>query len=305
MMKGKMSMAQKQKSSIKVEWIFLAVLIAILSLVVISLLTKSKSANELKPGSAIHPHTFGYAPDGETLWLGTHQGIYERTDGKWLQAVSALSSNDVMGLEIDPSSPNNIIVSGHGFVKRSQDGGKTWNAIEAGLPNQPKPDVPDAHQLTMDTKSGNRLYTALAGPGDNVYETKDGGNTWNKAGKIPADLYTIAVAPDNGNSLLAGSESGLVRYDFANGETKESKISNEPAYQILTLPSGEVVVMNEGGFTRSKDMKTWTPMNIELNGEMPLGIKASKKDPNRLAIVTQNYSVYESNNGGQSWTKAK
>ncbi|MEF3309488.1 hypothetical protein PV433_11345 [Paenibacillus sp. GYB004] len=298
-------MAQKQKSSIKLEWIFLAVLIVLLILVVVSLMTKSNSANELKPGSAIHPHTFSYAPDGETLWIGTHQGIYELTDGKWLQTVPALSSSDVMGLEIDPSNSDNIIVSGHGFIKRSQDRGGNWNPIEAGMPNQPKPDVPDAHQLTMDSKNGSHLYTVLAGPGDNVYETNDGGNTWGKVGKIPTALYSIAVAPDNENSLLAGSELGLVRYDFINEDMKETKISNEPAYQILMLSSGEIIVMNEGGFSRSKDMKTWTPMNINLNGEIPLGIKASKKDPAKLAIVTQNYSVYESKNSGQSWTQTK
>lgn len=298
-------MAQKQKSRIHVEWLFAAVLILLLALAVVSLLTDSKAVDELKPGSAIHPHVFNYAPDGNTLWLGTHQGIFERKDGKWQRTASALSGNDVMGLEVNPSDPDSIIVSGHGFVKRSKDGGETWNAIEAGMPNEPKPDVPDAHQLTMNIKNGNHLYTTLMGSGDNVYETKDGGSSWKKAGKIPSGVYSIAVAPDHEASLLAGSEEGLVRYDFTNEGTRETKLSSEPAYQILTLSSGEVIVMNEGGFARSKDLKTWSPIKIDLNGDMPLGMKASQKDPNRLAVVTESYSVYESLNNGQTWTKAE
>lgn len=53
------------------------------------------------------------------------------------------------------------------------------------------------------------------------------------------------------------------------------------------------------------DLKTWTAMGIELNGEMPLGIKASKQDINRLVVITDRYSVYESSNGGEKWTKTK
>ena len=285
--------------------IFIIIITCFLGLAIWGILNKSDStsSDELQPGSGSHPHVFSYAPDGQNVWLGTHTGVYEWKDNKWKKALSPLSKNDVMGLETNPSNPENIIVSGHGFVKRSIDGGKTWEAAENGLPNQPKPDVPDAHQFTMDPKNSNHLFTLLAGRGENLFESKDGGATWQKAGLISQDAYSIAVSPDTDSTVLVATESGIYRYELNNGAAKETKISNEPAFQLLTLKDGNVIAMNEGGFVRSKDLKTWEPMKVDLNGEMPLGIKSSKTDSNKLLIVTQQLKVYESKDGGKSWAQ--
>ncbi|MEX2415151.1 MAG: hypothetical protein WD424_03325 [Paenibacillaceae bacterium] len=289
----------KNRASFGWKWIFAVVIIGFIALAVIGMLSKSKDREELKPGSAAHPHVFSYAPDGETIWIGTHKGLYEYSDGTWKRTMESLSRNDIMGLEIDPSDSDNIYVSGHGFIKRTEDGGQTWTTIE-GLSNQP-----DVHHLTMDNKASDHLYAMVPARGDDVYETNDGGNTWNKAGNIPVTNYAVAFAPDSSTSLLAGSEAGLFRYDFGEGELRETKINDEPAYQILSLMNGDVIVMNEGGFVRSADLMTWSSMNADLNGEMPLGIKASKTNPDRLVIVTENLSVYESKNGGFDWSEIK
>jgi hypothetical protein len=71
----------------------------------------------------------------------------------------------------------------------------------------------------------------------------------------------------------------------------------------LTLPSGEVITMSEGGFLRSSDLKTWSPMEVDLNGEMALGIKVSKKDPDRFVIVTDQLSAYESKDSANNTRK--
>ncbi|MBP1156966.1 MULTISPECIES: hypothetical protein [unclassified Paenibacillus] len=141
-----------KRSSFGMGRLFIIVLDGILGLVIWGMYNKStgSASDKLIPGSSDnHPHVFSYAPDGETVWLGTHTGVYEWKDTKWQRTLPPLSQDDVMGLEIDASNPQHIMVSGHGFVKRTVDGGETWETAENGLPNQPKPDVPDAHQLTM------------------------------------------------------------------------------------------------------------------------------------------------------------
>jgi photosystem II stability/assembly factor-like uncharacterized protein len=265
----------------------------------------NKSIDELKVGSAAHPHVFSYAPDGKTVWLGTHLGVYQWLDQKWTRSVEPLGKNDVMNIEIDHLNTNTIYTSGHGFIKKSEDGGSTWKSIETGMPNQPKPDVPDAHLLTMDSKDSKHLYTMIAGKTNTMYESKDGGASWSKLGAPTSSPYSIAAAPDNGNSIIAGTEQGLFRYDLINGTLKETKIGNDPAFQLTVLSNGDVIAMGEGGFTRSSDLKTWVPFKVDLNGEMPLGIKASKTDPNRLVIVTQKLRLIESHDGGKSWLVAK
>jgi photosystem II stability/assembly factor-like uncharacterized protein len=261
----------------------------------------SKSSDELKVGSAAHPHVFSYSPDGKTVWMGTHLGVYQWLNQKWTRSAESLGKTDVMNIEIDPSNTKTIYSSGHGFIKKSEDGGSSWKSIETGLPNQPKPDVPDAHLMSMDSKDSKHLYTMLAGPASILYESKNGGASWSKIGTISSSPYSIAAAPDNGSSILTGSEKGLFRYDLVNGTLKETKISNDPTFQLTVLSNGDVIAMGEGGFTRSSDLKTWVPFKVDLNGEMPLGIRGSKTDPNRIVIVTLQLHLLESQDGGKSW----
>ncbi|MFD1130660.1 hypothetical protein [Paenibacillus sp. PDC88] len=259
----------------------------------------------LNADSNTHPHIFSYSPGNETVWVGTHTGVYELNNDKFQRTLFELRSNDIMGLEIDPRNPKRIFVSGHGFVKRSVDGGKTWQVIENGLPNLAKPDEPDAHYLTMDPDDSNHLFVMLAGEGENLYETKDGGNTWRSITSLPAGAYSISMISGAPSSILAATEAGLIRYDIQSGTVRENQLTNGPVYQVLTLPNNEVVIMTESGFQKSIDFKTWSAIDVKLNGEMPLGIKSAKEDGSRLVIITDRYSVYESSNGGENWTKTK
>ncbi|NEW08612.1 hypothetical protein GK047_21690 [Paenibacillus sp. SYP-B3998] len=302
-----MTKGQKKSSSFSLGWIFVIVIAAFLGLVIWGMLDKSDSqvTDEYKADGSNHPHTFSYSPDESTLWLGTHKGIYESRNGKWIKAVPPLGSNDVMGLEINPNQTDTMAVSGHGFVKRTTDGGKTWEAAENGLPNKPKPDVPDAHQLTMNPRDPNHLITLLAGKGKNLFETKDGGQSWKEAGSIQQDAYSIALAPDSDTSVLVATETGIYRYDNINGALKETKVNNEPAFQLLTLENGSVFAVGESGILMSKDLKSWNPIHVQLNGKMPLGIEGSRSDDNKLLILTDKLTAYESTDSGNSWSERK
>ncbi|WP_199621004.1 WD40/YVTN/BNR-like repeat-containing protein [Paenibacillus alkalitolerans] len=269
---------------------------------VVSIVVNANKTEELTVNTPTHPHTFGYAPDGETMWIGTHTGMYEYGDGKWTRAVPAIAQNDVMGYFVDAEDTNIIYISGHGFVQRSTDGGETWAAIENGMPNAPKPDVPDAHMLAQDPNDPKHLYVFTNQQENNIYETKDGGETWSLAGTIEPVAYMMAVAP-GGSSLLTTSEAGLTEYKLTAGNNEVIKRTDAPAYIVLTRSNGEAIVYGANGFQRSTDYNKWTPMEVDLNGELPLGIRESHTNPDRLAIVTDKYSLYESEDGGKSWSK--
>lgn len=301
-----MKKATKKGFRIHLGWVFAAIMIGFIGLTVWGIFDQGSedSEDELNANTNAHPHVFGFSPNEETVWIGTHNGIYARMQGKWKRAVPKLSRDDVMGMEVDRQNPNRIYVSGHGFVKRSVDGGNTWTSIENGLPNDPKPDAPDAHQLLMDPQNPDHLYVILMKEGDNLYETRDGGDTWKSAGTIPAMVYSAVVAPDNGSSILAGTEAGLYRYDLNDGSVKETLLTNRAVFQIVPSSNGNVLVMNEEGFAVTSDFRNWTPISVDLNGDIPLGIHVSPKDPDRWIILTRNYSLYESRNAGKDWNKA-
>jgi photosystem II stability/assembly factor-like uncharacterized protein len=307
MMTDKKSKKKRKGISLGIGSLFSVVMIVLIGFAIWGNVKKSNDTtlDTLNADSNTHPHVFSYSPSNDMVWVGTHTGVYELKDDIFQRTLPELRTNDIMGLEIDPFDPTRIFVSGHGFVKRSVDGGETWQTIENGLPNEAKPDEPDAHYLTMDPDDPNHLFTLLAGEGDNLYETRDGGNTWTNVTSLPAGAYSITMMTGSPSSILAATETGLVRYDIQNGTVQENKLTNDPVYQVITLPNKEIVTMTESGFQKSMDLKTLTAIDIELNGEMPLCIKASKQDINRLVVITDRYSVYESSNGGEKWTKTK
>ncbi|KAG4228570.1 hypothetical protein PC116_g23078 [Phytophthora cactorum] len=154
----------------------------------------------------------------------------------------------------------------------------------------------------MDPRNSSRLIALLASADNNVYQTKDGGKQWNKIGSIPQGAYSISILPSAKETILAATESGLVRYNVKGRDLEQIQITNEPAYGVLSLFDGGTIIMTESGFLKSTDLEIWSDLDVDLNGEMPLGIKSSKQDPNRLIIVTDQYSVYESNDGGENWS---
>ncbi|MFS0873658.1 MULTISPECIES: WD40/YVTN/BNR-like repeat-containing protein [Paenibacillus] len=249
-----------------------------------------------------HPHIFSYAANDTTIWMGTHNGVYELIDQRWQRTFKELMTSDVMAIETNPNNPLNIIVAGHGFVKRSNDGGETWETAENGLPSQAKPNEPDVHYLAMDPKNSSHLFAMLAGADKNLYETKDGGEQWQSVGSIPQGAYSISILPSATETILAATETGLVRYNIKDSDIEQIQITNEPAYEVLSLSDGGTIIMTESGLLKSTDLEKWSDLEVDLHGEMPLGIKGSKQDPNRLVIVTDQYSVYESNDGGAKWS---
>jgi photosystem II stability/assembly factor-like uncharacterized protein len=273
-----------------------------------SLLWNGKQADELTAGTETHPHVFGFAPDGETIWMGTHTGMYGFTElSKWTRVVEPLAASDVMGYHVNANDPRTIYVSGHGFVQRSTDGGATWGAIENGMPNAPKPNVPDAHMMTQDPNDPERLYVFLAHQGvNNVYETKNGGETWSLAGTVTPQAFAIATLPGGEPGLLAASNAGVSAYRFKNGETTSEKAwASEPSGDLLTLPNGTVIALFRDGFRSKSEAGDWTAMPLDLRGEQPLGMRVSHRDPNHLAVVTAQYTLIQSTNGGLTWSYSK
>ncbi|OPG95172.1 hypothetical protein B2I21_28205 [Chryseobacterium mucoviscidosis] len=295
---------KKKGFSLGIGFYFALLLVVIVGFAIWGGVKKDTKSNldVLTAQTNTHPHIFSYAANDTTIWMGTHNGVYELIDQKWQRTFKELMTSDVMAIETNPNNPLNIIVAGHGFVKRSNDGGETWETAENGLPSQAKPNEPDVHYLTMDPKNSSHLFAMLAGADKNLYETKDGGEQWQNVGSIPQGAYSISILPSATETILAATETGLVRYNIKDSDIEQIQITNEPAYEVLSLSDGGTIIMTESGLLKSTDLEKWSDLEVDLHGEMPLGIKASKQDPNRLIIVTDQYSVYESNDGGAKWS---
>lgn len=171
----------------------------------------------------------------DILWVGTGEanifrssmagsGVYRSLDaGKTWEHMGLACTHTIARIVIHPKDPDivHVAASGHEWtyneergVYKTTDGGKTWSKV---LYINEKIGAID---LVMDPSDSDVLYAAMwnrirrrwsdprPSPGDGIFKTTDGGETWKKLAKgLPPSEITgrigIAVARTNPNIIYA------------------------------------------------------------------------------------------------------
>lgn len=127
---------------------------------------------------------------GETTVTMT-TAAHEWDDGGTDQAVS-----EVLVLAIDPVAPSTLYAGTQGSgVFKSTNGGGSWQAMNAGLPNPVSVQSLLIHPLTPTT-----LY---AGTDWGVFKSNDGGAIWQSANQ-PRSITAMALDPQAPSRVYAG-----------------------------------------------------------------------------------------------------
>lgn len=197
-------------------------------------------------------------------------------------------------LAIDPTNPN-VIWAGTGEnnnqrsvaygdgVYVSRDGGKSWH--NAGLETSEH-----IGMIAIDPHDGNHLYVAAYGPlwsagGERgVYETKDGGATWDQILYVSehTGFNEIHMDPNQTNILYA--------------------LAHQRRRHVFTYLSGgpesAVYKSTDGG-------KNWTKLTNGLpTGDVGrIGMDISPANSNVLYATVEGHGTYKSTDKGESWTK--
>ncbi|REJ80292.1 MAG: hypothetical protein DWQ30_13045 [Acidobacteria bacterium] len=154
-----------------------------------------------------------------TVSLGVTAGVYRiaRSDDSGLN-WNVLEADGLYydyAMAIAPTDPPTLYVSSFGRVRRSTDGGETW---------QDSAQVPvivlDWSELLVDPHDPQVLYASVRSLSDSVLRSEDGGQTWIAAGSgLPDDAFdpqTLAVWPNAPGRLLLGHRyQGLFASDDA------------------------------------------------------------------------------------------
>lgn len=196
---------------------------------------------------------------------------------------------DAMSMGIKGSA---MYIAGHDVLRVSRDGGATWDAVEADLPNL------DIHAFAQDRDDTQRTWAYLAEGG--VYESTDGGAIWQRVfdGHVP---FLYAVSGEDQTRLLGlDPMAGIVQSD--DGGVTWTVVSAPPSSPVVSLaatPDGGTLLLGAGdGLYRSDDGgTTWRRI---LAVELPLAIAASE-DGRVVAAVTRKTDFYRSEDGGASW----
>jgi len=146
-------------------------------------------------------------------FAGTQQTLLVSRDGgiNWQDALTSLGLTEPVAVTAVMCVPQRthpaVWIAGivGGFL-RSQDYGRTWQAIQAG---------PPAAVITSLAACGSaNLYAGTAE--DGIFVSRDGGSQWesSNSGLLDRHIFSMAVLPAGAKgpaALLAGAESGIFR----------------------------------------------------------------------------------------------
>ncbi|MCC7193124.1 MAG: hypothetical protein IT444_10130 [Phycisphaeraceae bacterium] len=161
------------------------------------------------------PPDQAYNPDGQdahrmvqcptqpdNLWIQHHNGIFRTTDSSksWTEIKNVKPSAFGFAVAVHPTKPDTawfvpgikdeqrVAANGQVCVTRTRDGGKTFEALRNGLPQEHAYDLTFRHALDID-RSGNRL--AFGTTTGSLWVTENQGDTWQTVSEHLPPVYSV------------------------------------------------------------------------------------------------------------------
>jgi photosystem II stability/assembly factor-like uncharacterized protein len=149
-------------------------------------------------------HVLQVAGTPDVIWQQNHMGVYRSTDaGRTWTDVSERDGPVGFGfpVAVDPDDPlrawvvpangdqGRTAVGGRLLVCRTDDGGRTWRQLTAGLPQVAAFDLVYRHAL--DHASGRLAFGSTTG---NLFLSEDGGDTWATLSHHLPPIYSVRFA---------------------------------------------------------------------------------------------------------------
>ncbi|MPZ00524.1 MAG: exo-alpha-sialidase [Actinophytocola sp.] len=242
--------------------------------------------------SLAHIHGLGVNPADDTLYAGSHHGVFRITGNSAPEQIAGLT-RDFMGFTI--VGPDHFLGSGHagpdeqdqpgnlGLIE-STDAGQTWQPVSLS-------GEVDFHAMQF---KHDRVYGWDSQTGQlMVSEDK---KSWDRRAEV--GLADIAVSPDDAEEILATTRDGVAR--STDGGREFSVVDDSPMLFFLDWPSsdrlvgvdpeGAVHVSDDGGATwAQRDTVSGSPQAITTHGE------------DEIYIATD-AAIYHSEDNGETFT---
>lgn len=276
--------------------------IALLAFVVLRAGAQGDSVTEF-----MHLHGLAVAPWApDDVFVSTHQGLIRiNAEGRWTFVSDA--PHDFMGFQANPTVEGVLYSSGHpapnsglpnpvGFMV-SVDKGKTWRI--RSLAGQV-----DFHVLAVQPTNGDVIYGLSRG----LMRSTDAGQTWEAIDSQQlsrlGDIYSLAISPDDTETVLVATESGLWRSENA-GRTWRSILEAVP---VTAVAFGQdrifayVAIPDRGLISSSDAGATWQEHNLIVEGQDAIAYIAPH--PSRegfLTVGSYGQNIYTTIDAGATW----
>ncbi len=270
---------------------------------------RSRSAaggGDARPPAEEHVHFVAFSPgSGERMYIGTHGGLSVVSlggGGREGAEVRSLEGRDVMNIAFDLGRPGRVVVGGHDLLSASDDGGRTWRPLRAGLPGY------DIHGLTGTARPG-RLVAYVVGQG--VFRSEDGGSTWERLGDGPPSERVISLMADprDEDLLYAGDLAAGVFRSEDGGRTwvEAAEGLADRSVMALAVAPGDpatVYAATAGGVFRSDDGGRRWQAGAGLPPGPAYAVAAHPARPGEVYALAAG-GWYVSRDGGRSWSPVR
>lgn len=140
------------------------------------------------------------APDN--LWVQHHNGIFRSTDAadSWTEIENVQPSAFGFAVAVHPDDPETAWfvpaikdekrypADGRVVVNRTRDGGKTFETLVNGLPQEHAYDIVLRHALDIDETGDTLAFGSTTG---SLWITEDGGDSWKTLSKHLPPIYAV------------------------------------------------------------------------------------------------------------------
>lgn len=140
--------------------------------------------------------------DPDVLWVQHHNGIFRSSDGaaSWTEITEVKPSAFGFPVSVHPADPDTAWfvpaikdekrypVDGRVVVNRTRDGGKTFETLTRGLPQEHAYDLVYRHALDID-ETGDRL--AFGSTTGSLWISEDSGDSWQTLSSNLPPIYAV------------------------------------------------------------------------------------------------------------------
>jgi photosystem II stability/assembly factor-like uncharacterized protein len=206
---------------------------------------------------------------------------------------------------VDPLNSRNVYVTPwDGNLRRSTDGGTSWQTILTGITQTgTPPQAVTVHHLAVCPTDSNLL---LCVGGNEVFRSTDQGNTWTSVLTFPRGGAATRVAWEGKNACYAANDAGLLfrslQQGAANTWSQPYTDANRPPSGVITALEARFVTWDFVALRREATQLSERRIRSVARAGSIIGF------PFRMDLVYIAYSwggrVYKSTDGGAHWTNA-